>query len=275
MTRASQTLVAIFVAIGLGVPTLAGAQGRTAPSGSGSVGTATSRGGGGSSSGGGGGSASPAGSGGSVGSATPRTGGGSSGSSSGRAVPSRDRNGRPVVGTATNRPLYNTVTGLPIPIFGPWGRYFPWYNVGFGYDYGFVQFSPYWYSGYYGWGPWSDPFFYDPFNPFGYGYNVFRYGSYGSDYGYMGGGYGGNSTPTHVTGSIRLKVSPDDAKVYVDGVLAGAANEFDGLVGDHLVLESGSHQLELRADGYETYHGTISVEAGKTLTERVSMKKTK
>ncbi len=266
--------MAIFVAIGLGVPTLADAQGRTAPAGSGSVGTATSRGGGGSSSGGGGGSASPAGSsagGGSVGSATPRSGGGDS--SSGRAAPSRDRNGRPVLGTAGARPLYNTVTGLPIPIFGPWGRYFPWYNVGFGYDYGFFQFNPYWYGGYAGWGPWNDPFFYDPFNPFGYGYNVFRYGGYG-EYGY-GGGDNRNYRPTHVTGSIRLKVSPDVAKVYVDGVLAGSAGEFDGLVDHHLVLETGTHQIELRADGYETYHGTLSVEAGKTLTERVSMKKAK
>lgn len=271
MTRSGRTLVAIIVAIGLGVPTLAGAQGRTAPAGSSSSGTATARGG--SSSGGGGGSAAPASTGGSSGSSAPRTSGSSSGQS-GRAVPNRDRNGRPVLGSAMNRPLYNTVTGLPIPVFGPWGRYFPWYNVGFGYNYGFVQFNPFGY-GYYGWGPWNDPFFYDPFNPFGYGYNVFRYG-YGSyDYGYMGGNYGGSSGTTHVTGSIRLKVSPDEAKVYVDGVLAGVANQFDGLIGDHLVLETGTHQLELRADGYETYRGSLTVEAGKTLTERVSMKKTK
>jgi hypothetical protein len=167
------------------------------------------------------------------------------------------------------------VTGLPLPVFGPWGRYFPWYNVGFGYNYGFGQYNPFFNDGYYGWGPWNDPFFYDPFNPFGYGYNVFRYGDDRYDYGYVGGGYGASSAPEHETGSIRLKASPDQAKVYVDGVLAGVANEFDGLVGHHLVLETGTHQLELRADGFETYHSTITVEAGKTMTERVSMKKGK
>jgi hypothetical protein len=271
MSRSSRTLVALVVAMGLGVPSLADAQGRNPPSGSGSVGTATSSGGSassGSSGGSSGGSASPASGPSGGGSATPRSTG-----SSGGSTPSRDRNGRPVQGTATNRPLYNTVTGLPIPAFGPWGRYFPWYNVGFGYDYGFVQFNPYFYNGFYGYGPWNDPFFYDPFNPFGYGYNAFHYGFGSYDYGYVGSTYG--SRATHLTGSIRLKVSPGEAKVYVDGVLAGTADQFDGLISDHLVLEGGTHQLELRADGYETYHGTISVEVGKTLTERVSMKKAK
>ena len=31
--------------------------------------------------------------------------------------------------------------------------------------------------------------------------------------------------------------------------------------------------IELRADGYESYSGEIAVEAGKTLTERISLKK--
>jgi hypothetical protein len=168
--------------------------------------------------------------------------------------------------------MLGTVTGLPGPIFGPWGRYFPWYSTGFGWDYGFVQFNPYLDSAGLLWGPWYDPFYYDPFNPFGYGYNAFRYGGY---YDSRTNRVASAPEPvTHVTGSIRLKVSPGTAQVYIDGVLAGTASEFDGLFGHHLVLESGSHQLELRADGYETLHETLTVDAGKTLTERLSLKKT-
>ena len=76
------------------------------------------------------------------------------------------------------------------------------------------------------------------------------------------------------TGSIRFKVNPSIAKIYVDGTLMGVVDDFDGL-GDHLTLDAGSHALELRADGYETYTGTIRVEIGKTLTERINLKKSK
>jgi hypothetical protein len=269
-----------MMAVGLAVPSVASAQ-RTAPPGSSSSGSAAPRGSSGGSSGGGSGGSTASSSGGSSGGATARS-GGSSGVPSGVAepVPSRDRNGRPVVGTATTRVL-GTVTGLPGPTFGPWGRYFPWYSTGWGYNYGFFSFDPYYGYGWgYNYGPWYDPFYYDPFNPFGYGYGIFRYGGYGYDGGYSP-YYGGGSGPspatstTHLTGSIRLKVSPDTAQVYIDGVLAGTANEFDGLVSHHLTLEGGAHQLELRAEGYETLRETITVEVNKTLTERLSMKKSK
>jgi PEGA domain len=255
MARSSQTLIAVMVALGLGMPALAGAQGRTAPAGSTTVGTAVDRPSGGASSGGstgsGGGSSSP----GSIGS----SGGGSSGNGgavgrgpNGQPVTNRDRNGRPIVGTAMAG--LATVTGLPGPTFG--------------------QFDPYFGSAGLLWDPWYDSLFYDPFDPFGYGYNAFRYG--GSYNPTMGrGGAGGTESVSHLTGSLRIKASPETATVYVDGVRAGAAKEFDGLLSHHLVLEAGPHQLELRADGYETYHETITVDVGKTLTERLSLKKTK
>ena len=277
MTRSSQPLIAVIVALGLATPAVASAQ-RTAPPGSSSSGTAESRGGGSSgSSGGGGGSSAPSGSSGSAGSVAPGGGAVPRGSTNGTATPqgsTRDRNGRPIVGTASSR-ILGTVTGLPGPTFGPWGRYFPWYSTGFGWNYGFFQYDPIYGYGYsYGLGPWYDPFYYDPFNPFGYGYGVFRYGGYSSEY--LGASSGGSSsTTTHLTGSIRLKVSPDTAKVYIDGVLAGTAGEFDGLLSHHLTLEGGTHQFELRADGYETYHSTLTIDPGKTMTERVSMKKGK
>jgi hypothetical protein len=40
-----------------------------------------------------------------------------------------------------------------------------------------------------------------------------------------------------------------------------------------LELTAGTYAIELRADGYETYSGELVVEASKTLTERVSLKK--
>ena len=54
----------------------------------------------------------------------------------------------------------------------------------------------------------------------------------------------------------------------------GTVEEFDGL-SDHLELDGGMHQLELRAEGYESYRGKLDVEVGKTLTERISLKKIK
>jgi len=119
-------------------------------------------------------------------------------------------------------------------------------------------------------GLWYDPFAYDPY---GYGY-----GGY-DPYGY-GGGYSSSIrdrdseedyAPRRV-GSIRLRVDPKQAKVYIDGALVGTVDEFDGLTG-HLDLDAGPHQLELKADGYQTYSGTINVPVGKTTTERVKMKK--
>ena len=77
-----------------------------------------------------------------------------------------------------------------------------------------------------------------------------------------------------MTGSIRLRASPSSASVYIDGALVGKVDEFDGFT-DHLELDGGMHQLELRAEGYETYRGQIDVEVGKTLTERISLKKIK
>ena len=123
---------------------------------------------------------------------------------------------------------------------------YPFYGAGFGYGY-YGYYDPWWYGGYAG------------------------YGYYGG--GYSGGyGEGGEYTTEAATGSIRLRASPSTAKVYVDGTLMGIVDDFDGL-SNHLDLSAGQHTLELRADGYETYEGTINVLIGKTMTERVTLKK--
>lgn len=170
---------------------------------------------------------------------------------------SRNRNGFATTGTAVRR----DVAGINPPFFGPWGRWFPYYGTGWGPSFGFVVFNPYsiWSGAYWNW--YSGGYWYDPW-PYGW-YSAYTYGgsapSRDDDHGRR-------------TGSIRLKASPKDAKVYIDGALVGTVDDFDGL-SDHLELDEGTYQLELRADGYQPYSGELEVVAGKTLTERVSLKK--
>jgi len=194
-----------------------------------------------------------------------RTGGGSD-------PGSRDRDGRPVTGSATARD-YSQGGGnviISFPVYGPWGNYYPWYGSGFGWNLGFVYYDPWLYPGTsWGWGRyglWYDPYGYYPY------YDPFYSGGYGGG----GSGYYEPKAPKdrNMVGSIRIKVNPGSAKVYVDGALYGTATEFDGL-SNHLELDGGKHMLELRADGYQTLTKEITVEAGKTLTERASLKKKK
>jgi hypothetical protein len=152
-------------------------------------------------------------------------------------------------------------------------------NVGHGFYPGHPGYPGYccgYYGGYYPYYP-----YYGYYSPWAFGVGFGWYGAYGAywPYGYGDGYYsdaGGSSeshAPSHATGSIRLKVNPETASVYVDGGLAGKAVDFDGLTSHHLVLEGGSHVLEIRADGYETFTTTLSVEIGKTMTERIGLKK--
>jgi hypothetical protein len=189
---------------------------------------------------------------------------------------SRDRDGRPTYGTAIRRtsPIVGGgyfddkwlhYAGYP---FSPWGRWYPWYAGGWGY--GWVSYDPWRFGGtrwvwgrygtwWYGATPWYDPW-YDPyFDPYGY------YGMY------MGGG-GGGYHESSMMGSLRVKVSPSDAQVYVDGVLQGVVDDFDGLR-NHLEVPMGDHKIEIKKDGYETLTGDVTVEADKTLTFRGSLKK--
>jgi hypothetical protein len=59
----------------------------------------------------------------------------------------------------------------------------------------------------------------------------------------------------------------------VDGALVGVVDEFDGLT-NHLQLDPGRHQIEVRAAGYESYVADVNVTDGKTTTTRAKLKKT-
>ena len=73
-------------------------------------------------------------------------------------------------------------------------------------------------------------------------------------------------------GSLRIKAKPATAKIYIDGTLVGTVDDFDGLT-NHLEIEAGPHEMEVRADGYATLIKDINVKAGQTTTERLSLKK--
>jgi hypothetical protein len=113
---------------------------------------------------------------------------------------------------------------------------------------------------------WYRPYGYQPYYPYGFGLGSYGYGG--------GGGTWSDDRDDRPTGSIRLRVNPRDAKVYVDGALVGVVDEFDGLT-SHLDLDPGRHQLEVRAAGYETFVTDVVVTDGKTITTRAKLKKTK
>lgn len=286
MARSTRALVGFAVALALGAPTFAHAQAHSRTSGSSSSGASSSG-----SSGSSGSTApsmpapppqahartAPAGSRtGSTAHARPATSSHPSSSTAVRGrspagatnmpVYARDRNGRPVVGTAVPRRSINTGSRTSV-IVGPAGWWYPWYGPGLSWNLGYVGYDPWLYgstSWIYGrYGLWYDP----------WGYSGYGYG-YGSPYPYAP--YAGSeeryAETGELTGSLRLKVKPDTAKVYVDGALMGTASEFAGLF-HHLELPAGAHELQFRADGYEPYTVDITVAAGKTMTERISLKK--
>jgi hypothetical protein len=123
-------------------------------------------------------------------------------------------------------------------------------------------------GGYYGGG-------YGYYDPWGYGYGGYPAG-YGGGYGGYYGGYydpwyGGypaspqSSYTTSDEGSLKLKLKPRNAEVYVDGYFVGVVDDFDGMF-QRLHLESGPHRVEVRAPGYETLAFDVRITADHTTT---------
>jgi hypothetical protein len=124
-------------------------------------------------------------------------------------------------------------------------RYYnPWGYGGFGL--GYFYYSPW------GWDP-----SYSGGSPYGYGYGY-------PGYTYSGQGY---SSSRFDTGSVKLKVKPRDAEVYVDGYFAGHVDDFDGIL-QALKLASGAYRIEVRKPGYETLHFDVRVQADRSITFR-------
>jgi hypothetical protein len=141
----------------------------------------------------------------------------------------RAREGQPVAGTAVPRGSVSS-PGANVVVLPTYHGYWPWGYGGVGFGY---------YSDYYG--------------PYGY-YDPFGYGAYPP------------ATSTYPPeGSLRLKVKPRAAQVYVDGYFVGVVDEFDGIF-QRLQLEAGPHRIEVRAPGFENLAIDVQIRWDRTTT---------
>lgn len=115
------------------------------------------------------------------------------------------------------------------------------FYAGYGYPYGY----PYYYGGY-------------PYSSYGYGYG---YGPYGSlpPASYV------SAQPGVAYGGVRIQGAPHDAQVFADGYYVGIVDDFDGPF-QHLNLEAGAHQVEIRMPGQEPIAFDVNVPPGQTIT---------
>ncbi len=61
-----------------------------------------------------------------------------------------------------------------------------------------------------------------------------------------------------VFSEIKLSVNPDRAAVFVDGLFAGHAAEFDG-VAHSLLVAPGHRQITISLPGYESFHSDVDL----------------
>jgi hypothetical protein len=190
---------------------------------------------------------------------------------------SRTRGARAIQGTAQARD-FRRGGGDSFVVYYPshfgYNTYFGSYAYDPWFGYGSNRWSWSLYSGWYApyRYPYHGPYVYDPY---GWGGPTYWEAPYAVT---TGGGWSGwrgdDANDDREMGSVRLRANPREAKVYVDGALAGTVDDFDGF-SDHLKLDAGKHQLELRLDGYQPYSTEVTVEAGRTLTTRASLKRSR
>jgi hypothetical protein len=170
-----------------------------------------------------------------------------------------------------------------VPVISPpgGGGYYPGYPDGYpGYGIGYYSGYNNCYYGYYGgsyncygspWGYGGFGLGYFYYNPFWWSYGSYGYGggygaAYGSGYGdYGSGGGGGVGLSPQPTGSIRLKVKPNTASVYVDGYYAGRVDDFDGAF-QKLAIALGVHKIEISAPGYRPLIVEVNIVDWNTMT---------
>src|SRR6185312_6053678 len=194
------------------------------------------------------GTASPSGGGGGSSSGSSGSSGGSSSSGSssssgdsGSFNPSggRRRGGVPANGTASR----GSVPGSGGTIVVTEGSgFYPW---GWGYDGGAIAGG--YFGGYYG--------AYDPW-----------YGWFPT---YAPAAYGGGPDDT---GGLRIRVTPNDANVYVDGFYVGVVDDFDNAF-QKLKLEPGPHHIEIRAPQHRPLAVDVMIQEDLTITYRGELAK--
>lgn len=136
---------------------------------------------------------------------------------------------------------------------------FPFYGVpigGFGYGCSYVGSNPFYYGATsWGWGRYG--FWYDPAE-----YYYFEEPGVAEI----------ESDEAPVMGALRIRSNAPRARVYVDGLFVGVADDFSGL-NDHLEIERGRHTIELVADGFEPARTQVEIKGGKTYTLRLTLKR--
>jgi hypothetical protein len=73
--------------------------------------------------------------------------------------------------------------------------------------------------------------------------------------------------PGYAYGALRIVDAPRDAQVFVDGYYAGVVDDYDGVF-QHLNLETGSHHIEIEAEGYPLIAFDVLIRPGQTITYR-------
>lgn len=190
--------------------------------------------------------------------APPSSDGSANNAAGAREVPtwSRPRGDRPQTGVAVPRvgpPPDRNGGGFQGRAYDPYYYGYPGYGFGYGYGYSPYSFGL-GYGLYSGFG-WS-PYYGDPFDPY-----------------YSGsGGYSSGIYNTRDQGSLKLKVKPRTAKVYVDGYFVGYVDQFDGAF-QKLALNGGRHKVEVKAEGFETAEFDVLITPDQTITFQGDLKR--
>jgi hypothetical protein len=128
------------------------------------------------------------------------------------------------------------------PVARPAVRSVVYVGVGRGYrPYGFYP-APFGLYSWYG----------DPFYPYGF----YPYGPYGFYPGSAGAGY-------LASGSLRIQVEPKQARVYVNGYLAGTVDDFDGFF-QRLSLPAGEQEVTIYLEGFRPVTERLYLAPGTT-----------
>lgn len=114
---------------------------------------------------------------------------------------------------------------------------------------------PYWH------GPSYPDYWYYPWGIGAWGFGWHYYDQYWWPGYYGGGGYAYVYTDI---GSLRLKVKPRHAQVFVDAYYVGVVDDFDGAF-QRLQLEQGPHRVEIRLPGFETLSFDVRVLVNHTI----------
>jgi hypothetical protein len=134
------------------------------------------------------------------------------------------------------------------PVYRNYYYYYPrrYYPYGYGaFGLGYFYYDPYtWYS---------DPYRY-PGGYYPYAYYQ-RHSGWGFD-----------------IGEVRLRVTPRNAQVFVDGYYAGVVDDYDGAF-QGLKLESGPYRIEIVAPGYEPLEFDIRIQPGQKITYRGDLRR--